>query len=779
MLRWLRSRLKTLSDAAAPEPVDASTHASTHAGTSTVLAAPPPPPPPPPSLLEGPLALYEAGYLAEARQSAQAALALDAGDTTALHALGLIALKEGHPPEALRLLQQATALAPADAALQHAAGLACLACKRPAQAGPAFQRAAELRPGWSAPWVQLGLMALANRKPKEALLHFTAAAAAEPADAQAHFQIGTLLLGERDKQQEVERHYRRALALQPEHAGALCNLGALLKDQGKADEAATFLERAVRLDPALAQASFNLGLLRIDQGRWSEAADALQRSLAAAPSQAEAHYWLGNALMGTGNAPEARKAYQAAFRQDANHVRARWGFAMAQLPAVPQTDEEQRAGAENFGNELGKLKSWFRARPQAEGYLAVGAQQPFYLAYVPGDHRERLADYGKLCTTLMAGWARKVGVPAVAPRSASKRRIGIVSAHVHSHSVWRAIVRGWIEHLDPGQFELHVFHTGSVRDTETEWAARRVARFHHGLGAWTNWAKAISDSQLDTLLYPEISMDSVTLRLAALRLAPQQLASWGHPLTTGLPTIDGYLSAQAFEPDTADAHYTETLIRLPGLGCCYEPFGTAPVAVDLSAWNISPQDKLLLCAGTPFKYAPHDDPLWVRIAQQCRPCKLVFFSVANAPLARAFEQRLRAAFEAAQVDFDACVRFVPWQSQAAFFGWLDRADVFLDSVGFSGFNTAMQAVERGTPIVAWEGDHLRGRFASAILRQIGLDEWVASSADRYVDCVERLCKEAPRRKAVRDTLLNERKKLFGDRSSVDALAVTLSRGTAP
>jgi hypothetical protein len=48
-----------------------------------------------------------------------------------------------------------------------------------------------------------------------------------------------------------------------------------------------------------------------------------------------------------------------------------------------------------------------------------------------------------------------------------------------------------------------------------------------------------------------------------------------------------------------------------------------------------------------------------------------------------------------------------------------------------------------------------------------------------VDCVERLCKEAPRRKAVRDTLLNERKKLFGDRTSVDALAVTLSRGTAP
>lgn len=88
-------------------------------------------------------------------------------------------------------------------------------------------------------------------------------------------------------------------------------------------------------------------------------------------------------------------------------------------------------------------------------------------------------------------------------------------------------------------------------------------------------------------------------------------------------------------------------------------------------------------------------------------------------------------FRAAGLDFDQLVRFVPWHRQAEFFGWLDRADVFLDTIGSSGFNTAMQAIERGTSIAAWEGLLMRGRFASGTLRTVGLDEWAADSALQF------------------------------------------------
>jgi protein O-GlcNAc transferase len=626
--------------------------------------------------------------------------------------------------------------------------------------------------GSGEPLLKRGIEALASGRIDDAMRDLSAAVAAEPGLAEAQFQLGGLLRG-RGRLDDAEKHLRLAVAAQPGHFAAASDLGALLKDRGRSQEAEKFLEKAIELKPDLAPAAYNLAMLRIDQRRWNEAAALLRTYIAFDPKDADAQYWLGNASIGEGEFVAARKAYQAAVQLDAKHVRSRWGLAMAQIPTLPQTDAEQSAAMPAFAIELRKLDDWFRTNQPADGFTAVGAQQPFYAAYIMQNHRDSLAKYGQLCTTLMGAWARKVGVPAPVRALGTKCRVGIVSAHIHSHSVWHAILRGWVEHLDPAQFELHLFHTGPSRDGETEWAARRVTKLHHAVGDWGAWAKSISDGRFDVLIYPEIGMDSTTVRLAALRLARVQLASWGHPITTGLPTIDGFLSAQAFEPAGAEAHYTETLIALPRLGCCYRPFGITSKTVDLSVWGISGHDKVLLCAGTPFKYAPRDDALWVDIARRCRPCKLVFFRAEHGKISQRLEQRLKLAFDAAGLPFDDCVRFIPWQNHAAFFGVLDRTDVYLDSIGFSGFNTTMQAIERGVPIVAWEGEFMRGRFASGILRQAGLDEWVADTKESYLERVERLCTQRSLREKLREEIVTRRSGLYEDQAGVEVLALRL------
>ena len=76
---------------------------------------------------------------------------------------------------------------------------------------------------------------------------------------------------------------------------------------------------------------------------------------------------------------------------------------------------------------------------------------------------------------------------------------------------------------------------------------------------------------LDALLYPEIGMDPVCAKLAALRLAPVQAVGLGHPMTTGLPTMDAFLSSALMEPEDGEDWYTEQLVRLPNLGILYEP----------------------------------------------------------------------------------------------------------------------------------------------------------------------------------------------------------------
>ena len=73
---------------------------------------------------------------------------------------------------------------------------------------------------------------------------------------------------------------------------------------------------------------------------------------------------------------------------------------------------------------------------------------------------------------------------------------------------------------------------------------------------------------------------------------------------------------------------------------------------------------------------------------------------------------------------------------------MSQADVFLDTMGFSGFNTALQAIESGLPVAAWEGRFLRGRLASGILRRMGMDELVADGDAAFVDIAVRLAQDA-------------------------------------
>jgi predicted O-linked N-acetylglucosamine transferase (SPINDLY family) len=721
--------------------------------------------------------LFASGRLAEAYELAQLALQAGAQNAEALLLAGRISIERGRSSEAITALSRLTASTPNDATAHAVLCAALRAAGRNKDAAAALQRALTLDPACGEALMQSALAALAAKRPSECLQLLSSAIAKQPSLPEAHFHLGNLHR-EQGRLVAAQQAYRNALAARPGYVDALNNLGALLKDMGQVAEARRLLTRAVELRPGMALAQASLGALLLDERDFSAAIVHLKASLQGDPRQGDTQYWLGNACMGAGDAEGAIKAYQAAIRLNSNDVKSRWGVVMAQVPPVLGLDEPRQPGVDGFGRELAKLKAWLRAKHLSDAYLAVGAQQPYYLAYADGNHREVMREYGSLCVNLMSTWARQVGVPKPVAASGGRCKVGIVSSHINNHSVWNAVVRGWVEHLDATQFEVHVFHTGRAEDEQTQWAAKRVAKLHRAAGDWPAWAKLISDSRMDALLYPEIGMDATTVRLASLRLARLQMASWGHPLTTGLPTIDGYLSAAAFEPDGAQAHYSETLHTLPGLGCCYHAFGTRAGQADLRALGLSADEPFFLCAGTPFKYSPAHDALWVEIARRCRPCKLVFFRGNPDTLSSRLEARLEQVFARAGLDFGSTVRFVPWQNQADFFALQKRCAALLDSPGFSGFNTAMQAIECGTPVVAWEGPAMRSRFASGILRHIGLDEWVAHDIESFAGCVERLCRNTSAAARYREYLPARRTPLFDDRQPVHTLGRLLLERTA-
>jgi protein O-GlcNAc transferase len=152
----------------------------------------------------------------------------------------------------------------------------------------------------------------------------------------------------------------------------------------------------------------------------------------------------------------------------------------------------------------------------------------------------------------------------------------IVSHHVRRHSVWDIVLRGLLLDLDRTRFEVLVYHLGNVEDEETRFARGQVDgwRDRQTIADPAGWLAALAEDAPDVIFYPEIGMSSLCYFLAAHRLAPLQVASWGHPISTGLATIDLFLSGDLIEAADADQHYRERLIRLPGSGCCTAPLAT-------------------------------------------------------------------------------------------------------------------------------------------------------------------------------------------------------------
>jgi predicted O-linked N-acetylglucosamine transferase (SPINDLY family) len=603
----------------------------------------------------------------------------------------------------------------------------------------------------------------------KAAIHHDQAPTLRPESCEWHFNQGN---SHKDQAQwdEAIASYEKALSLTPDFSPAYVNLGNVLNVQGKSDQAIACYRKALVIEPDLLEAHYNLADVLRDQNRLNEAIPCYEKVLALRPDLSEAHYGLGHVFRNQGRLSEVLDCYRKALSLDPEYVEARWALAMSQIPKMYGTDADPMRCRTAFAGQLDELERWFDGTRSAEGFRAVGSQQPFPLAYQEENNRMLLQRYGRLCARLMGEWFEGQDFAVPGRRiSDGVIRVGIASQYFWNHSVWNALVKGWFEKIGRGRFALYAFYFGVRQDQETSLAKSSAAHFEQGAKPLRQWVQGIIDQQLDVLIYPEIGMDPMSVKLASLRLAPVQVATWGHPETTGLPTIDYYLSAEDLEPPNAQENYTEQLITLPNLGCFYRPWGSEAIAPDLGKLGIDSRSPLFLCPGMPFKYAPRHDWIFAEIARRLGRCQFIFFIPEVSNLAEKLRQRLEAVFARHDLNIDEYVIFVPWQNGPAFDGLLKRADVFLDTIGFSGFNTAMQAVERGIPIVTREGRFLRGRLASGILKRMGLQELVAASEEDYISLAVKLIRNGEYRERTRKRIEAERHVLFEDIAPIRAL----------
>ncbi len=599
---------------------------------------------------------------------------------------------------------------------------------------------------------------------------------APSAALEAHLARSLEILGDLEGARDARE---RAVGASPNDAGARIELARLAAATRPRDEALAHLDAAIRSGPVEAEAWRGIGRLCAGLFDWPRAVQALTRAVALEPDDLATETLLATALGQVGESIAARDALARVMARDPDHLDAavRTRLMLPQVYAHRAHVEACRQGFEAGLDELGEASGRF-GRRAADVFTLDHSN--FLLAYQGRDDRADQAAYSRF----IAGLARRAAPELAEPLprrfdGGRPLRVGFCSSFLRECTVGRYFER-WITALDPRRFEVRLYPYGPLADAFTERLGASAAALVRLPGRLEEAAAALRADALDVLVHPEIGMDPWGYVLATLRLAPVQLAAWGHPVTTGSDAIDAFLTVDAMEPEGAERHYLEPLIRLPGVGVDYAMPPPA-AARDRADFGLPSGARVYACPQSLFKIHPDMDAVFARIAAADPEAHLLFVRGLGPAVDRAFGERLRTAFAAAGAT-PAQVRFAPRLPHPDFAALLRCCDVVVDTLHWSGGNTSFDTLAVATPVVARPGEFMRGRQTAAMLRAMGLDELVADSPEALADLAVALARDRDRAAGLRERIAAARGAIFERPEPVRAFAQALlaaGAGEAP
>lgn len=406
-----------------------------------------------------------------------------------------------------------------------------------------------------------------------------------------------------------------------------------------------------------------------------------------------------------------------------------------------------------------------------------------FLNYQGENDRDIQAKCATIVESLLAlrypHWTVPLASRPILPQD--KIRIGYASYYLRRHNGSRWAL-GWVQHHDPERFEVYTYHFGEILDGYTKAFCDASFQFKHladtEFESFEDWLKeaiqSIKNDRLDLLIFPDLGMEPRTYLLSKLRLAPIQCTAWGHPITSGSKFIDYYLSSHLMESETAQHHYTEKLVRLPHLGLCY-PTPLIPEPCQQRSFFQLPEDRVLyLSCQSLFKYLPQYDFIYPEIAKQVPQAYFVFLETFL--LGEKLSFRLQDSFQKVGLSSSEYCQILPKQSWENYLQLQYVADIYLDTIAWSGGNSTLEAVACGLPVVTYPGFSMRSRHSYAILQRLGVTETIAHSLEEYIEIASELGRNSIWRQHLSEHYKARSHRLFDDRmvtQSLDQLLLTL------
>jgi len=674
-------------------------------------------------------------------------------------------LEHGHPAAALAHARRALALLPNNA---DAAFLKALAVQQSGRRPEtAYRRVLALVADHLPATINLAGWLGGEGRAAIAAVHLRRATVLAPDAPQALGNLALVLRGA-EPGGTTQRRLRRVLALLPGDPTTLLNLGDAQGATGAIDAAIDTMRQAIGAAPGLAPAHHGLALLlrRLPPDRRiaAEASAASWRALVLEPGFAAA--WAARAssqdceaaeaMLQLGRALAIDPAERTALGTLANLWRqqGRLGPAhrlrrvlVALDPGAPQGLNNLGLSALDRGEVPQATRTLRRAHAADPSHLAIHSNLLFCLAYDPAlSSADMFAEYLRWSARHAAVPRRLVRPHANAPDPERRLRVGYLSADLRDHAIaW--LVDGLFAAHDPRQVEIACYAEVARPDAMTDLLRRSAALWRSTVGlADEAAAQMIRDDGIDILVVLAGHTAGNRMRIAAYKPAPVQINM--HNLSTsGLESVDHWLTDGALHPQDAEEGRTERLLRLPSLYLHHLPAG-APDPGPLPAQTAG--HVTFGSFSNPAKLNPDVLALWAGILRDVPTARLALgyqAAFSDSSIRAAFLDRFATLGVASRVDF-----LGDEPQRARHLARVAQLDIALDPFPFNGGITTFEALWMGVPVVTLAGRRFAGRCGVTHLTQTGLPELIAATPEDYRHIAVRLAGDLQRLDGLRQGL---------------------------
>jgi predicted O-linked N-acetylglucosamine transferase (SPINDLY family) len=710
--------------------------------------------------------------------------------------------------EAVSCYETAVKINPAYFEAYNNLGTALKEQGRADEAVAAYQKALQLKPDYPEAYSNMGIALKEQGRFQEAIACYQKALQLRPDYAEAFNNMGSLFR-DMSRSDDALSCYRKAVEIKPDYADAYSNMGTVFKEQGKFAEAFSCYQKALQIKPDNCTFYLNMGNTFQDQGKPNEAIACYRKALEINPNYAVAYNNMRNAYIYQGKVAEAVWCCEKSL--EINYDFGTEIRKALMLPVIYESREQIEYYRRKILQEIESLGN--KGLTLEDPNRQVGATN-FYLAYHglnDKDIQQKIASfYMQVCPEL--AWispavcfrtehGKIVGVSpcaypffttrdkqhgqpqGVAPTPDAERpgciptqsvgtrkpiRLGIVSMHLFnmSQQTIGKLTRGIIKNLSREKFQVKLFRFSGGESNLIK-AINEGADEVIDLPSDMKAAREIiARHDLDVLFYPDIGMDSMTYFLAFSRLARVQCVTWGHPVTTGIPNMDYFISSKHLEPPGAQDHYSEKLVLLNRLPVYYYPPEMPEEQPSREKFGLPREAKLYVCPQAPFKFHPDFDAALGSILRRDPRGLLILIEGHHFEhWAELLLKRFRKTFP----DVIDRVRFLKAMPTKDFLCLLKTADALLEPPYFGGGNTTYESFACGIPIVTWPGPFMRGRVTLGCYRQMGVTDCVAADPQSYIEIALRLANDSGWRQEVSHKIRANAHVIFEDMEAVREL----------